>query len=129
MARAFGTALNPHSKALIALSLFLRSSSIFRPLSSRIIDLTFQAYSCVMADVFIPEDVFDSIRLPDGEKDEALRLELAVSLYRRGALSFGKARELAGMSKEEFHSVLGDREVERHYSDEDLKDDLSYAKS
>jgi len=83
----------------------------------------------VMADVVIPEDVFDSIRLPDGEKDEALRLELAVSLYRRGALSFGKARELAGMSKEEFHSVLGDREVERHYSDEDLKDDLSYAKS
>ena len=65
-----------------------------------------------MADVVIPEDVFDSIRLPDGEKDEALRLELAVSLYRRGALGFGKARELAGMSKEEFHSVLGDREVE-----------------
>ena len=41
MARASGTALNPHSKALIALSIFLRSSSIFRPLSSRIIDLTF----------------------------------------------------------------------------------------
>ena len=82
-----------------------------------------------MADVVIPEDVFDSIRLPDDEKDDAIRVELAVSLYRRGALSFGKAKELADLSKEEFHSVLGDREVERHYSDEDLKDDLSYAKS
>lgn len=79
-----------------------------------------------MSMVDIPDSVFESIRIPEGEKEEAVRLELAVSLYSRGALSFGKARELAGMSKEEFHRLLGDREVERHYSKSDLQDDLSY---
>lgn len=81
-----------------------------------------------MSNVAIPDDVFGSIRIPEGEKEDELRLELAVSLYRRGALSFAKARELAGLSKQEFHKVLGEREVERHYSESDLKDDLNYAR-
>lgn len=73
-----------------------------------------------MSEVDIPRDVFNSIKIPEGEKEQQLRLELAVSLYDRGALSFGKARQLAGLSKEEFHRELGEREIERHYSEEDL---------
>ncbi|WP_460923189.1 UPF0175 family protein [Salinarchaeum chitinilyticum] len=45
---------------------------------------------------------------------ESLRLEFAVSLYREGYLSVGKARELAGCSRTEFHQLLGERSVECH---------------
>lgn len=81
-----------------------------------------------MSEVVIPDDVFDSIRFPDGEKEQELQVELAVSLYGRGALSFGKARQLAGLSKKEFHRVLGERNVERHYGEKELEEDLDYAK-
>ena len=43
-------------------------------------------------------------------------------------LSFEKARELAGMGKQEFGQLLGDRGVERHYGPEELAEDLRYAK-
>ncbi|MFB6215970.1 MAG: UPF0175 family protein, partial [Candidatus Aenigmatarchaeota archaeon] len=33
----------------------------------------------------IPEDVMDSLRIPERDRDRELRLELAVSLYARGA--------------------------------------------
>ncbi len=42
---------------------------------------------------------------------EALRLELAAALYPRGRLSFGKARELAGVSAWAFQEVLGLRGI------------------
>jgi predicted HTH domain antitoxin len=42
-----------------------------------------------------------------------------VSRYREDYRSFGTARELAGLSKAEFHRLLGRRSVERHYADAD----------
>jgi predicted HTH domain antitoxin len=53
--------------------------------------------------------------------------ELAVTLYAQGILSFGKARELAGKSKYEFGLLLGKRQISRHYTTEDLEDDIAYA--
>lgn len=76
----------------------------------------------------IPRSVADALALPEGRKKEELQRELAVSLYREDMLSFGKARELAGMSKQEFGQLLGDRGVERHYGPEELEEDLRYAK-
>lgn len=77
----------------------------------------------------IPEPVAWAIRLP--EKGIARRLleELAVALYVRGLLSFGKARELADKGKYEFGQLLGEREIPRHYGREELEDDLAYARS
>ncbi|MBU4224990.1 MAG: UPF0175 family protein, partial [Chloroflexi bacterium] len=43
-------------------------------------------------------------------------------------LSFGKARELAGMGKYEFGRLLGERGIPRHYGREELEDDLAYAR-
>jgi predicted HTH domain antitoxin len=43
-------------------------------------------------------------------------------------LSFGKARELAGLSKYAFGQLLGERSVERHYGPEELEEDLRYAR-
>ncbi|MFP9062383.1 UPF0175 family protein [Natrialbaceae archaeon A-chndr2] len=79
-----------------------------------------------MAAIDIPEEVYDALRVPEGERDGVMRTELAVSLYARGALSFGKARELAGYSKSDFSAVLGERGIERHYTADELEEDLAY---
>ena len=74
----------------------------------------------------IPDSVAQAMRLPGGECKHRLMVELALSLYDQGILSFGKARQLPGLSKFEFGLLLGKRGIPRHYDDEDLRDDLSY---
>ncbi|QSG05459.1 putative antitoxins containing the HTH domain [Halapricum desulfuricans] len=56
-----------------------------------------------------------------------MKRELAVSLYARDVLSFGKARALAELSKREFQEILGEREITRHYGEQELEEDLDYA--
>ena len=56
-------------------------------------------------------------------------IELSVSTYSQGLLSFGKARELARIGKYEFSKLLGKRGITRHYGSEELEDDLTYAGS
>jgi len=75
----------------------------------------------------IPDSVVQALRLPPADQKEQLLLELAVSLYARGLLSFGKARELAGLSLREFGRELGKRAIPRHYGQNELGDDLRYA--
>lgn len=76
----------------------------------------------------IPDSVTQALRLPEGRMKEDLLLELAVALYAQGVLSFGKARELATLSKSEFGQVLGRRGIVRHYGREELEDDMTYAR-
>lgn len=80
-----------------------------------------------MATIEIDDEVYEALQLPEGQRSDALKEELAVSLYARDILSFGKARSLAGLSKRDFHELLGEREIPRHYSDADLAEDLAYA--
>ena len=47
----------------------------------------------------IPDDVLDAVRLPPQEIEPEFRKELALALYQRGALSLGKARSLAQMTR------------------------------
>lgn len=75
----------------------------------------------------IPEEVADALRLPAAEMDRELRKELALALYQRGALSGGKAAQLAEMTRSQFDELLGQRKIVRHYTDVDLKEDLEYA--
>jgi predicted HTH domain antitoxin len=75
----------------------------------------------------IPDSISQAIRLPSGERTKRLLIELAVSLYAQGILSFGKARELAEMGKYEFGRLLGERQIARHYGEGDLEEDLDYA--
>ena len=77
----------------------------------------------------IPEDVLASIKIPRDDLEKVLKLELATALYRRGIISFGKARKLAGVSKWEFLEELGKRKIERHYTEKELEEDLAFAKS
>jgi len=79
--------------------------------------------------VEIPEDVLTSIRIPRKELENELKTDLAVVLYQREAISIGNARKLAGMSKWEFLEELGRRKIPRHYTEKELEEDLTFAKS
>ena len=76
----------------------------------------------------IPDSIVEAMRLARQDQKEQLLVELASALYARGILSFGKARELASLSKYEFGLLLGKRGISRHYSAQDLQDDVSYAR-
>jgi predicted HTH domain antitoxin len=72
----------------------------------------------------IPEDIVQALRLPrKGTKEELQRL-LAVTLYAKGILGIGKARELAGVSKLEFFALLKKEGVALNYSEDDLEKDI-----
>jgi predicted HTH domain antitoxin len=77
--------------------------------------------------VEIPDSVADGLRLPEGEAPGRLRCELAVALYQQEILAFGKASELAGMTRENFGVELARRNIPRHYSQEDASLDEAYA--
>jgi Uncharacterized small protein len=79
--------------------------------------------------ILISDSVLQAIRLPEQRVEQELRQELAIALYTQDLLSFGKARELAVMDKYEFGQLLGERGVLRHYTSEELDDDLTYAGS
>ena len=72
----------------------------------------------------IPDEITEGLRIPPAERLARLKSELAIRLYQKGILSFGKARELAQMTKWEFHSLLGQENIERNYDLEELETDL-----
>jgi predicted HTH domain antitoxin len=78
--------------------------------------------------VEIPDSVAKGLLLPESEIEPRLRIELAIALYAQGILSLGKASELAEMSRLSFGELLGKRNIPRHYSEENLKQDLDYAR-
>lgn len=80
-----------------------------------------------MTSIDLPPNVLDAMAVPPKDREPIVRQELAVSLYWEGYLSFGKARDLAGISKAEFHQLLGDRTIHRHYTEADLTLDVVYA--
>ncbi|WP_434531587.1 UPF0175 family protein (plasmid) [Haloarcula sp. NS06] len=80
-----------------------------------------------MATIEIDEEVYEALQIPEGRTAAGMKQELAVSLYARDVLSFGKARALAELSHREFQALLGDREIPRHYTDTELAEDLDYA--
>lgn len=75
----------------------------------------------------IPDSIMQAIRLPENRIERDIRIELSLSLYDQGILSFGKSRELAKLGKYEFGKLLGERQITRHYGEEELKQDLEYA--
>ena len=75
----------------------------------------------------IPDSIVQAIKLPEDRICDELSIELAVMLYSQELLSFGKARELAGMGKYEFGQRLGKEGILRHYGKKELEDDLKYA--
>lgn len=68
----------------------------------------------------IPREVLHATKMTAQE----LKQELAISLYKKGKLSFGKARKLAGMTVGAFQQLLGSREIPVNYDVESYEEDL-----
>jgi predicted HTH domain antitoxin len=77
----------------------------------------------------ISDSVLQGLRIPEGEIAKRLRAELAIALYAQGALSLGKAAELAEMNRMSFGDLVGQRGIARHYGDAELAQDAAYARS
>jgi predicted HTH domain antitoxin len=76
----------------------------------------------------IPDSAVNALNLPPEELRKELRIDLAIALYARGALSAGKAAEFAGIGRMDFEHLLCERRVERPYTMEELERDLAWAK-
>ncbi len=72
----------------------------------------------------IPEKVMLTAKIPRQHLKRELMKELALQLYREGIVSFVNARRLAGLSKIEFHYLLGERHIWRQYDISDYETDL-----
>ena len=77
----------------------------------------------------IPDSVLQGLRIPEAEIAQRLQIELAIALYAQGALSLGKAAELARMDRMPFGELVGERGIARHYGDMELAQDIAYAGS
>jgi predicted HTH domain antitoxin len=75
----------------------------------------------------IPSETLVSLKIPRDSIREELLIELATALYKKGALSFGKARQLAAMDRWEFSLELKKRKIPRHYGKKELKEDMEFA--
>jgi len=69
----------------------------------------------------IPREIIHVTRMTP----EALKQQLALSLFEQGKLSFGKARELTEMTVWEFQQLLGSKGIAVHYDLEDYQEDLA----
>ena len=74
-----------------------------------------------MISVEIPREILNASRMTP----EELRQELAIHLFEQGKLSFGKAREMAGMNVWDFQQMLGARGISVHYDLQDYEEDLA----
>ncbi len=68
----------------------------------------------------IPRDILQSARM----SSEEIKKELALVLFQQEKISFGKAKELAGVNIWSFQQLLGDRGITIHYDVEDFDQDL-----
>jgi predicted HTH domain antitoxin len=79
----------------------------------------------VRCDIEIPEKVIKMLGLRESEVSEVLKRELSAYFFERNLLSFGQARQFAGLSVWDFLGFLRERKIPLHYDlveyDEDLK--------
>ena len=76
----------------------------------------------------IPEEFLFSVKIPRKSLENELKKELAIQLYREGLSSFANSHRLGGMTKVEFHYLLGERQIPRQYGIEDYEKDISNLK-
>ena len=74
--------------------------------------------------VEIPDDLEVILKIDKKDIPKAVKLYLAIELYREGKISLGKASEIAGISKEEMMKVLSRKGIPINYDIDDLKEDI-----
>ncbi len=76
----------------------------------------------------LPESFSAAVRLPPAEIRGRLLQELALSFYSQGLLPLAKAAEVAELDRHAFGILLGERSIPRHYTCEELEEDLRYGR-
>lgn len=66
----------------------------------------------------------DHLLTPVKFSEQELLLELAIGLYAARKVSFGKARQLAGLDWYSFRSLLDERGIPAHYDVQNFEEDL-----
>jgi len=74
--------------------------------------------------VSVVVEVPKSIKIPPGEIERRIKLELALSLYAKGIATFAEARRIAGLSRWEFLEELGRAGIPIRYGVEELEEDI-----
>ncbi|MEW6102858.1 MAG: UPF0175 family protein [bacterium] len=77
--------------------------------------------------VEIPEEVSVGIRIPKEELPSQIKKIVALELYRRKAISLGKACQLAEISKWEFFELNEKMQIPLYYDQEDWERDKKIA--
>ena len=72
----------------------------------------------------IPREIVRSTKMTPQE----LKQDLAIFLFQQGKLSFGKAREMAGVTVWAFQQLLGTRGIPVHYDTAEYEEDLQTLK-
>lgn len=79
--------------------------------------------------IVVPPAIVQALRLPPETIQAEIQQELALALFQRGILSSGKACDLAGITRWEWETLLGERKIPRHYADDEFERDSAYATS
>ncbi|BAZ51670.1 hypothetical protein NIES4103_43280 [Nostoc sp. NIES-4103] len=61
--------------------------------------------------------------------EEAILQEIALQLYDQNIFTFGQARRLANLSVWEFQQLLGQKKIQRHYTEAELIEDIESIKT
>lgn len=56
--------------------------------------------------------------------EQAILQEIALQLYAQNIFTLGQARRLANLSVWEFQKLLGQKNIQRHYNEIDLAEDM-----
>lgn len=74
-----------------------------------------------VATITVPDEFLLATRMTTKE----IQLELAISLFQQEKLSFGKARELAGLDFWTFQQIIGSRGIAPHYDVAEFHEDMA----
>jgi predicted HTH domain antitoxin len=65
------------------------------------------------------------MKFPTHKVKYELIKEMAFSLYQQQLISMGNAKKLSGLDKWAFIEGLAERQIERHYSKQELDEDIN----
>lgn len=72
-------------------------------------------------------EVFDAFAVPEEERERLIKLEFGWRCTIGGIVPFGGGQRACGALETRVHRLLGEREIDRHYTDAELDEDLRYA--
>lgn len=73
------------------------------------------------------EQALRSLPFGPGERERHMQIELACRYYANGWLTLGQAARMAKLDRIALGVALGERNIPRQYTAEDLEADLRYA--